>query len=89
MLILCQTDGDLWSVWPMIPAVPVFDEICELGFKMGTGPIHEHHVKPDIMVFFEDLQDMSEDDLSVFPYFFQAAVEGIISEDGEMEVFQK
>jgi hypothetical protein len=41
------------------------------------------------MVFFEDLQDMSEDDLSVFPDFFKTAVEGIISEDGKMEVFQK
>ena len=89
MLILCQTDGDLWPVWTMVSAVPVFDEICGLGFKVGTGPVHEHHVKSDIMVFFEDLQDMSEDDLSVFPDFFKTAVEGIISEDGKMEVFQK
>jgi len=89
VLILCQTDGDLWPVWTMVSAVPVFDEICGLGFKVGTGPVHEHHVKSDIMVFFEDLQDMSKDGLSVFPYFFKAAVEGIVSEDGEMEVFQK
>jgi len=41
------------------------------------------------MVFFEDSPDMSEDDQMVFPDFFQAAVEGIVSEDGEMEVFQK
>lgn len=70
MLILCQTDGDLWPVWSMIAAVPVFDEFCGLGLKVGAGPVHEDHVKPDIMVFFEDLLDMSEDDLSVFSYFF-------------------
>ena len=70
----------------MIATVPVFDEFCGLGLKVGTGPIHEHHVKPDIMVFFEDLQDMSKDDLSVFPDFFQAAVEGIVSEDGKMKM---
>ena len=86
MLILCQTDGDLWSVWPMIAAVSVCDEICRFSFKVGTGPVHEHHVKSDIMVFFEDLQDMSEDDLMVFPDFFQAAVEGIVSEDGKMKM---
>ena len=89
MLVLCEDDGDLWPVWAMVSAVPVFDEICWSGFKVGTGPVHEDHVKSDIMVFFEDLQDMSEDHLSVFPYFFQAAVEGIVSEDGEMEMFQK
>ncbi len=71
----------------MIAAVPVFDEFCGLGLKVGAGPVHEHHVKPDIMVFFENLQDMVEDDLSVFPYFFQAAVEGIISEDGKIKMF--
>jgi hypothetical protein len=86
VLILCQTDGDLWPVWPMVSAVPVFDKVGWFGFKVGTGPIHEHHVKSDIMVFFEDLQDMSEDNLSVFPYFFKTAVEGIVSEDGKMEV---
>jgi len=70
----------------MISAVPICDEICRFSLKVGAGPVHEDHVKPDIMVFFEDLQDMSEDDLSVFPDFFQAAVEGIVSEDGKMKM---
>ena len=89
MVILSEADGDLGPVRAMISAVPVFDEICWSGFKVGTGPIHEHHVESDIMVFFQDSQDMSEDDQTVFPDFFQAAVEGIVSEDGEMEMFQK
>jgi hypothetical protein len=89
VVILRQTDGDLWPVRAMVAAVPVFDEICGFCLKVGAGPIHEHHVKSDIMVFFEDSQDMSEDDQTVFPDFFQAAVKGIVSEDGELEVLQK
>jgi hypothetical protein len=32
---------------------------------------------------------MSEYGMSVFSYFFKTAVEGIVSEEGELKVFQK
>ena len=73
----------------MISAVSVFDELCRPGFKVGTGPVHEHHVKSQIMVFFENLQDMTENDLPLFPYFFETAVECIVSKIQEVKVFQK
>jgi hypothetical protein len=41
------------------------------------------------MVFFEDLQDMTENDLPLFTYFFETAVECIVSKIQEVKVFQK
>jgi hypothetical protein len=56
VLVLSQTDGDLWSVWSVIAAVPVFDEISWLGLKVDAGPIQKHHVKSDIVFLFENAQ---------------------------------
>jgi hypothetical protein len=58
VVVLSETDGDLWPVRTVVSVVPIFDEICWFGFKVGTCPIHEQHVKSDIMVLFEDSHDI-------------------------------
>ena len=67
MLVLCKTDGDLRSVQPMVTAVPVHDIAGGFGFEVGGGRVDEHHVEADIVFFFEDMKEVAEDLVFVFP----------------------
>ena len=89
MLVLCQSDGDLRSVWSVISAVSVFDILRWFDFKVDCGPIHEYHIKSYIMFCFEDMEDVIEDQVFVFSECCQTAVACIVSEIRELEVFQK
>ena len=89
VLVLCEADGDLRPVWPMVTAVSVLDVFCGFGFEVAGGPVDEHHVEADIVFFFEDVKEVAEDLVFAFPEDDKSTVERVVFKSGEAEVVQK
>ena len=73
----------------MITAVPVSDVFGGFSFEVDGGPVHEHHVKSDIVFFFEDVKEVAEDLVFVFSKDGEGSVKGVVFKGGEMEVVQE
>jgi hypothetical protein len=89
VLVLGEADGDLRPIWPMVTAIPVLDVFCGSGFEVASSPVDEHHVEADIVFFFEDMEEVTEDLVLAFPEDDKSTVERVIFKSGEVEVVQE
>ena len=80
-----DADGDLFLIWPMIPAVAIFTWLGFSAMKHNAGPVHVDVGMLKIIPRKQDILEVGDDRIPVGTQGFKDTVEGSFAEGQEIE----
>jgi hypothetical protein len=81
----CDADGDLFLIWPVIPAVAILSQLGLSTVKDDAGPIHVDVGMLKVIPRKKDILDVGDDHIPIGAKGFKDTVEGSFAEGRQIE----